>query len=170
MPKNEIDYSKTVIYKIVCKDLNITDCYVGNTTKFTNRKSQHKYSTITPEHKSYNYNVYKFIRDHGGWENWNMVEIEKWDCNDGNEASKRERYYYELLKATLNKQVPSRTHQEYDKKYREENKQYYQNYRDEPENKEKMKNYQINYRNKNKLNILLETDEKEKEKEIQLII
>ena len=65
--KNEIDYSKTVIYKIVCKDLNITDCYVGNTTRFTNRKSQHKYSNITPENKSYNYNVYKFIRENVGW-------------------------------------------------------------------------------------------------------
>ena len=33
MPKKEIDYSNTIIYRIVCKDTNITECYVGHTTK-----------------------------------------------------------------------------------------------------------------------------------------
>ncbi len=27
MPRKVVDYSKTVIYKIVCKDLNITELY-----------------------------------------------------------------------------------------------------------------------------------------------
>ena len=76
MPRKIINYLNTVIYKIVCNDLNITDCYVGNTTKFTNRKSGHKYSCITPEDRGYNYNVYQCIRHNGGWDNWSMVEIE----------------------------------------------------------------------------------------------
>ena len=42
MPKNDIDYLKTIIYKIVCKDLNITDFYVGHTTNFIKRKATHK--------------------------------------------------------------------------------------------------------------------------------
>ena len=42
MPKKEIDYSKTIIYKIVCNDLNIKDCYIGSTTSFTKRKNRHK--------------------------------------------------------------------------------------------------------------------------------
>ncbi len=42
MPKTKIDYSKTIIYRIVCKDLSITECYVGHTTNFTKRKCQHK--------------------------------------------------------------------------------------------------------------------------------
>ena len=29
MPKNEIDYSNTIIYKITCNDSNVTDKYVG---------------------------------------------------------------------------------------------------------------------------------------------
>ena len=33
-----------VMYKIVCNDLNINDCYVGHTTNFNNRKSDHKYN------------------------------------------------------------------------------------------------------------------------------
>ena len=42
MPQKEVDYSKTVIYKIVCNDPLITDCYVGRTTNFTKRKLQHE--------------------------------------------------------------------------------------------------------------------------------
>ena len=43
MPKRIIDYQKTVMYKIVCNDLNIIkSLYVGHTTDFTNRKRQHK--------------------------------------------------------------------------------------------------------------------------------
>jgi hypothetical protein len=38
MPKTIIDYSKCVMYKIVCNDLEITDIYVGHTTNFTRRK------------------------------------------------------------------------------------------------------------------------------------
>jgi len=32
MPRTPVDYSKTIIYKIVCKDLSIVDLYVGHTT------------------------------------------------------------------------------------------------------------------------------------------
>ena len=42
MPRKPIDYRHTHFYKIVCKDLNIKDCYVGHTTDFTKRKYQHK--------------------------------------------------------------------------------------------------------------------------------
>ena len=41
MPRKEIDYSNTHFYKIVCKDLNIKDCYVGHTTNFKNKKYEH---------------------------------------------------------------------------------------------------------------------------------
>ena len=42
MPKNNINYSNTIIYKIVCIDLNIKDLYIGSTTDSYNRKSNHK--------------------------------------------------------------------------------------------------------------------------------
>ena len=77
MPRKQIDYSKTHFYKIVCKDTNIKDCYVGHTTDFTRRKSQHKHLCYAENDKGYNIYVYEFIRENGGWDNWNMVEIEK---------------------------------------------------------------------------------------------
>ena len=42
MPKREIDYSKTIIYRIICKDVNIKDIYIGYTTNFSQKKYAHK--------------------------------------------------------------------------------------------------------------------------------
>jgi len=39
-----VNYEKSTIYKIVCKDVNIKDCYVGSTTNFNRRKQEHKYN------------------------------------------------------------------------------------------------------------------------------
>ncbi len=112
MPKKDIDYSKTVIYKIVCKDLNIKDCYVGTTTNFIKRKCNHK-ERCDVNHEKGHYKLYKTIRDNGGWENWTMLEIEKFPCIDGNESRTRERYFIELLNANLNHVIPTQTKKEY---------------------------------------------------------
>ena len=93
MPKKNCDYSKTVMYKIVCNDLNITDCYVGHTTEFTKRKWSHKGDCDNDKRSHYHSRVYTFIRENGGWVNWTMIEIEKYSCNDGNESRSRERYW-----------------------------------------------------------------------------
>jgi predicted GIY-YIG superfamily endonuclease len=74
------DYSETIIYKIVCKDETITECYVGHTTDFPQRKIQHKESCTNPLSRCYNLKVYEFIRANGGLDNWNMVEIIKCPC------------------------------------------------------------------------------------------
>jgi hypothetical protein len=113
MPRNKIDYSKTIIYKIVCNDLLITDIYVGSTTNFTRRKSQHKHNCNKPKSRDYNFKIYQIIRDCGNWENWTMIQIEEYPCSNSNEATARERYWYEQLQATLNVRHPQRTDQEY---------------------------------------------------------
>ena len=132
MPRTPIDFSRTVIYQLVCKDVDILDRYIGRTINFVNRKNAHKNScknTTSPHYQLY---VYQFIRENGGFDNWSMIEVEKYPCKNKFEASKRERYWFEKLHATLNRQVPSRTLQEYkldnvellnakNKKYRDEN-------------------------------------------------
>ena len=42
MPRQEVNYNKTIMYKIVCNDLNIVDNYIGHTTDFRARKNSHK--------------------------------------------------------------------------------------------------------------------------------
>ena len=96
-----------IIYKLVCNDLSVKDLYVGHTTDFTNRKKSHKDRSIYPNNPKYNLKVYKIMRENGGWDNWSMIEIEKYPCNDENEARSRERYWYEELQATMNTQCPT---------------------------------------------------------------
>jgi hypothetical protein len=111
-----IDYSKTIIYKLVCNDLNITDVYVGHTTNFLKRRTSHKNVCNDEKDKRHNLKVYRMIRQNGGWVNWTMVEVEKFSCSDKNEATKKERYYYELLNSTLNSITPIQTKEEANQK------------------------------------------------------
>lgn len=113
MPKLNINYKNTINYRIVCKDVNITECYVGHTTHFTKRKQQHKSVCNNPSSQRYHLYVYEFIRENGDWDNWDMIEIEKYEAVDSNDSHKRERHWIEFYKASLNKQIPSRTDQEY---------------------------------------------------------
>ena len=113
MPRKEINYQNTIIYKIVCNDLNIKDIYVGHTTDFRKRKSQHKENCEGQNIRKSHYNIYKFINENGGWCNWSMIEIEKYPCNDSNEATARERHWFETLNAKLNSKYPQRSEKEY---------------------------------------------------------
>ena len=103
MPKKNIDYSNTVIYKICCKDESIRDVYVGNTTNFIQRKNAHKRDCNNIHN---DLKIYKTIRKNGGWDNWNMVEIAKYNCKDSTEARIKEQEHYKSLKSTLNTNNP----------------------------------------------------------------
>ena len=123
MPRVPIDYSKSIIYKICCNDTSITDCYIGSTTDLYRRKASHKSTCNNTTNKSYNMNVYKFIREYGEWSNWSIVVIEEYNAQNKNDLHSRERYWMEQLKATLNKSIPTRTQQEYGEQYREDHKE-----------------------------------------------
>jgi hypothetical protein len=103
MPKDNIKYTDTIIYKICCKDETITDLYVGHTTNFHVRKYQHKTASKNTKDAT---KIYKTIRENGGWDNWNMVEIVKYACSNATEARIKEQEYYEMLKANLNSIPP----------------------------------------------------------------
>ena len=102
MPKTEIDYSNTIIYKITCKDPGIKDVYVGHTTNFVQRKHAHKQSCINVKSSNHKCKLYTTIREHGGWQNWTMEIINFFNCNDHYEARIKEHEYFMLLNATLN--------------------------------------------------------------------
>jgi GIY-YIG catalytic domain len=144
MPKVNINYENTVIYKIVCKDITNTSVYIGHTTNFIKRKTQHKdCCRYEFKNKKNNTKIYETIKNNGGWDNWDMVEIEKFPCLDGNEARARERYWYELHESKLNTQAPNRTRQEY-----------------KLENKEKVKQANHEYFIKHKTEIYIKRKEK----------
>ena len=106
-------YQNGLIYKLCSKDPTIKDCYVGSTCNFTKRKNRHKYSCHNEKDIAYKFYVYQFIRDHGGWENWDMIELIKYPCETKRELALKEREYFEMLGGTLNKQIPTRGWKEY---------------------------------------------------------
>jgi vacuolar-type H+-ATPase subunit I/STV1 len=145
MPKNAINYSHTIIYKLCCKDPTIIDIYIGHTTDFNNRKRLHKTTcNNSNDKKKYNFNIYQFIRKNGGFENWDMIQIEAYPCKDRREAETRERYWIENLKSSLNKIIPTRTRKEYYEQNKEKHKNYYE------QNKEQIAEYNKNYYEINK--------------------
>lgn len=125
MPKNA-DYTKCQIYKFVCKDLTVKDCYVGSTCSWIKRKALHKQSVNCEKNAEYNYKKATIIRENGGWNNWEMVLIENYPCKTDLEARAKEREWFEKLGATMNSQTPLRTPEEliaYNIKYREEHRE-----------------------------------------------
>jgi hypothetical protein len=120
MPKIPTDYSKTIIYKLVHnEDYENKNIYIGSTTDFVKRKCSHKAFCNNENSKGYNNKKYQYIRDNGGWESFYMIEVEKYPCNDGNEARQREEYWRCYFNANLNDMRAYRTEQE--------KKDYYQN-------------------------------------------
>jgi hypothetical protein len=156
MPKLPINYENACIYEIVCKDVNITERYVGSTTNLIKRRYAHKTSCHNEKSKQYNTFVYQFIRANGSFDNWDVVLIEQViDCKDKQNLHKRERHYIESLKAELNKYIPLRTYKEWNTEYRqlnklkiaEQTKEYGQL------NKEKISEYRQEHAQLNKLKI-----------------
>lgn len=148
MPITSCSYQKGCIYKIACKDPSITDCYVGSTTNFTKRKSKHKHYCKNPNTKKYNFKVYKFIRENGDWDNWEMILLEDFPCENNNQLKKRERDYLEELEASLNSICPYLTEEEakyYKKTYQHE---YSKIYREN--NRDKLRLYKKEWRQKQK--------------------
>jgi hypothetical protein len=127
MPK----YENAVIYKLCCKDPSIKDEYYGHTTNKTKRKQGHKDECYNENRKGHNLPVYQFIRANGGFNNWSMIVVEEYPCENKNQAELRERYWIETQQATLNKNIPTRTSQEYNQEHKEEHKQYYQEHKEE---------------------------------------
>jgi hypothetical protein len=124
--KGKRDYSQGTIYKLCCLDTNVLEVYVGSTLCFYRRKYFHKYACTAPGHKYYNLRVYQFIRAHGGWDNWEMVQIEAYPATNKRDLECRERDCMERFSVTLNGKLPARreeTMAEYKKNYQLKNKQ-----------------------------------------------
>jgi hypothetical protein len=117
-------YDKSTIYKLCCNDLNVKEIYIGSTTNFNRRKHAHKSDCNNENGPSYNLKLYNFIRSNGGFDNWSMVEIELFNARDKKNLLRRERYWIENEKASLNSRKSYITEEEvkkYHVEYRENN-------------------------------------------------
>jgi len=146
------DYHNGLIYKLCSKDTDITDIYIGSTTSFKRRKSEHKSNCNNEKNYKYNRDVYKFIRVNGGFSNWDMVLIEYYPCDNKLELEKKEREVIENLKPTLNKFIPTRSKKEYRQINKQQISEKFKDYYND--NKEKIKKQSNEYYKDNKQQIL----------------
>jgi len=141
-----MDYSKCCIYKIEHID-DESLVYVGHTTNFDKRKTQHKINCYNDKQKPYNSKVYQMIRENGDWEMFKMIEVEKYPCNDRREAERRENEVIKEVRASMNTNNSFRTKEE----LKEYEKEYNKEYREA--NKLKLNEYKKEYKKNNKLKI-----------------
>jgi len=99
MPPLHIDYSNAIFYKILCKNREIKDAHVGYTTNFRTRKYQHKRNSMNQNSKTYNLPIYVSIRNHGGWANWDIIEIGKRICVDMDDANAKVKSFLSRIAA-----------------------------------------------------------------------
>ena len=102
------NYAKNLIYKISHIDSSINHIYIGSTCNFQLRYNIHKSSC-----NKLNSKLYNTIREYGGWSNYKMEVIEYFSCQNKKEATLKEQYYFETLKANLNSICPNRNFQDW---------------------------------------------------------
>ena len=119
-------YENGKIYKIEAINGDEGDIYIGSTSQklLCSRIAKHKHT-----YKQYNINKKKRIRsydifDKYGADNCVITLLEIVNCKTKDELLARERFYIQSLKC-VNKNIPSRTKQEYNKQYKEIHRERY---------------------------------------------
>ena len=91
-----------IIYKIVHKN-DESLMYIGSTTNFKSRANHHRLTCSNPKYKCYDMHLYQVIREHGGWENWEMSPLEVLENSTKKDAAVRQQDFIYELNPTLNK-------------------------------------------------------------------
>lgn len=94
MPRVKINYAEMIFYKIYCLSPNITKVFVGHTTNVNQRKHILKKQT---QSETYYSDMIEFIKNSGGWENWSLQMLEKYECKSHIDIILREIYHTDLL-------------------------------------------------------------------------
>jgi hypothetical protein len=118
------------MYKICPKNKELALCYVGHTTNFSERMRHHKLQALTENGNKSHQKHYVAIRQNGGWDEWEMIEIEKFNGKTNLEARMREQELIKQNNANLNsvsafvtEEQRASTKKAITEKYREENKE-----------------------------------------------
>lgn len=96
-------------YRITINNEN----YIGSTKDFNQRKTSHKNNCYNTKTRKYNYKVYYYIREHGGWDFCEMCPIEELDCETVTQALIREEFWRKDYNALLNGKKAYQTEEEF---------------------------------------------------------
>jgi hypothetical protein len=99
---NDVLLNDYFMYKICPKNKNLKMCYIGHTKNMDNRARQHELEAINTDHSKSHQKHYEAIRNNGGWNNWEMIVIDKIFGKTFLEARMREQELMNLHEANLN--------------------------------------------------------------------
>lgn len=102
MPPSPEHYINSVVYTIQHKEIPEL-LYVGSTSSFLTRFNMHKYNCNNINSKLYEQKLYKIIREHGGWNAFNMSIYKKYPCYNKDALLIEEDFCIDELKPLLNK-------------------------------------------------------------------
>jgi len=109
------------IYRISHKlDYENENVYIGSTSNLHKRKITHKSNCINEKSKDFHYKVYQYIRENGGFDNFQFIILRVCDNVDKKELIKLEQSFIDVYEPTLNSQSASQTKKEYREINREE--------------------------------------------------
>ena len=142
---------KCIIYKIYNDDM----AYIGSTKNFKDRMKGHKSVCNNEKSTKYNYFIYQYIRQKGGWNDFKKEIIYECDVKDKDEQRIVEQEWIKKNECKLNTNnsyTSKEERKEKIKQYNEKNKdmakeqkkRYYE------KNKEKIKEYHKQWEEKNK--------------------
>ena len=158
------------MYKIVTKNKELNYCYIGHTNNFNERQVQHIKCATDINNSKHHQLVYQTIYKNGGWDAWEMIEIEKYKCSTKLKARMREQQLIidhnaniNTLNAFITEEERKKKKQEITNKYKaehvelikEQQQQYKQDHKDvikeqmriyRQENKEEVYKKQQEYR------------------------
>ena len=84
------------IYEIKSIDKSITETYIGSTWDMKDRQRDHVSRCYNKNTSKYNYSVYKYIRENGDWDNFQMTVIDFGECEDELELHCAEQFYIDM--------------------------------------------------------------------------
>lgn len=96
----------TTFYKLHHKLDFSRSCYVGSTSNYAKRIHNHKFNCTNPTSEKYNFKVYQYIRENGGFDDWTFSILEHLETVDKPQRLRMERDFISKHGATLNKQNP----------------------------------------------------------------
>ena len=159
-----------IIYLIKHKTCDDTKkVYIGSTIDLKNRIKSHRHNCNNEKNEKYNYKLYQYIRENGGFNEYEFIILECYVFNHNHELLYKEDDYIKMYDNNLNSKRAYLTDEEYKKKnnekvkkYREEhieerkeyNKKWYEN------NKEEINEKNKKYRENNKEKISQKNKEK----------
>ena len=141
------------VYMISCKDYNVNEFYIGSTCNLKKRIKNHKSNCYNENSKKYNYEVYRYIRENCGFQNFEFNVLYTGLHISANRTVQKENDFIKDYRPTLNSYAAYQSKEElkeHKNKYYQENMEYIKEYNKEYYQRPEVKEHKKVYNQENK--------------------